>query len=144
MIPVENALPAVRWQFRAVAGVDHVWRLGDHVANGSEIARVPAGEIETAVVAQIRLLVRQPEVIVGTWQAARATGPDLTEHVVKEARDQLAPLWEDLFPVEQARIIHLLVDRVEIGASGATVRLRLEGLTGLVRDLGARDRQEAA
>jgi hypothetical protein len=46
--------------------------------------------------------------------------------------------------VEQARIIHLLVDRVEIGAGGATVRLRLEGLASLVRDLGARDRQEAA
>ena len=113
-------------------------------ADGPEIARVPAAEIETAVVTQVRALVRQPEVIVGTWQAARAACPDLTEQAVKEALDQLDPLWDELFPVEQARIIHLLVDRVEIGASGATVRLRLEGLTNLVRDLGARDRKEAA
>ncbi len=113
-------------------------------ADGPEVARVPAGEIETAVITQVRALVRQPEVIVGTWQAAQAEMPDLTEHAVKEALDQLDPLWEELFPVEQARIIHLLVDRVEIGASGATVRLRLEGLASLVRDLGARDRQEAA
>ena len=76
--------------------------------------------------------------------AARAASPDLTEHAVRDALEQLDPLWDELFPVEQARIIHLLVDRVEIGASGATVRLRLEGLTSLVRDLGARDRQEAA
>jgi hypothetical protein len=113
-------------------------------ADGPEIARVPAGEIEAAVITQVRALVRQPEVIVGTWQAARTASPDLTEHAVKEALDQLDPLWEELFPVEQARIIHLLVDRVEIGASGATVRLRLEGLANLVRDLGARDRKEAA
>ncbi len=113
-------------------------------ADGPEIARVPAAEIETAVVTQVRALVRQPEVIVGTWQAARGASPDLTEHAVKEALDQLEPLWDELFPVEQARIIHLLVDRVEIGASGATVRLRLEGLANLVRDLGARDRKEAA
>ena len=113
-------------------------------ADGPEIARVPAAEIETAVVTQVRALVRQPEVIVGTWQAARTASPDLTEHAVREALEQLDPLWDELFPVEQARIIHLLVDRVEIGASGATVRLRLEGLANLVRDLGARDRKEAA
>ena len=113
-------------------------------ADGPEVARVPAGEIENAVITQVRALVRQPEVIVGTWQAARAASPDVTEHDVRAALDQLDPLWDELFPVEQARIIHLLVDRVEIGASGATVRLRLEGLANLVRDLGSRDRQEAA
>ena len=64
--------------------------------------------------------------------------------LAKVISKSLDPLWDELFPVEQARIIHLLVDRVEIGASGATVRLRLEGLTNLVRDLGARDRKEAA
>ncbi len=113
-------------------------------ADGPEVARVPAGEIEAAVITQVRALVRQPEVIVGTWQAARTASPDVTENDVRAALEQLDPLWEELFPVEQARIIHLLVDRVEIGATGATVRLRLEGLTSLVRDLGARDRQEAA
>ena len=113
-------------------------------ADGPEIARVPAGEIEAAVITQVRALVRQPEVIVGTWQAARAASPDVTENDLRAALDQLGPLWDELFPVEQARIIHLLVDRVEIGAGGATVRLRLEGLANLVRDLGSRDRKEAA
>ena len=113
-------------------------------ADGPEIARVPAGEIEAAVITQVRALVRQPEVIVGTWQAARAASPDVTENDLRAALDQLDPLWDELFPVEQARIIHLLVDRVEIGAGGATVRLRLEGLANLVRDLGSRDRKEAA
>jgi len=43
----------------------------------------------------------------------------------------------ELFPAEQARIIHLLVDRMDIGAGGADVRLKLDGLASLVRDLGA-------
>ena len=51
--------------------------------------------------------------------------------------ERLDPLWEELFPAEQARIIGLLVDRVDIGPDGADVRLRLDGLASLVRELGA-------
>ncbi len=46
-------------------------------------------------------------------------------------------LKQELFPAEQARIIRLLVDRVDIGAGGADVRLKLEGLASLARDLAA-------
>jgi hypothetical protein len=42
-----------------------------------------------------------------------------------------------LFPAEQARIARLLVQNVEVGPDGAEVRLRLERLASLVRDLGA-------
>ena len=62
---------------------------------------------------------------------------DLTEPEVREALKRLNPLWDELFPAEQARIIALLVDRVDIGPDGADVRLRLDGLASLVRDLGA-------
>ncbi len=47
------------------------------------------------------------------------------------------PLWDELFPAEQARIVRLLVERVEVGPAGADVRLRVAGLAGLVRDPGA-------
>ena len=99
--------------------------------------RVSAAEIETAVVDQVRALLRQPEVIIGTWMAARAELPDLTEDETREALAQLDPLWAELFPAEQARIVRLLVERVEIGPAGADIRLRLDGLSSLVRDLGA-------
>jgi hypothetical protein len=46
------------------------------------------------------------------------------------------PLWDELFPAEQARIVRLLVERVDVGPDGAEVRLRLDGLASLVRDLG--------
>src|SRR3954451_21992111 len=38
---------------------------------------------------------------------------------------------------EQARIIRALVERVVVGPAGADIRLRVEGLAGLVRDLTA-------
>ncbi len=101
------------------------------------IARLPAGEIEAAVVAQVRALLRQPEMVVGTWRAARATAPDVTEQEVLVTLERIEPLWDELFPAERARIVRLLVDRVDVRTEGAAVRLRLDGLGSLVRDLAA-------
>ncbi len=106
-------------------------------AEGPDIPRVPAGEIEAAVIAQVRALLRQPEVVVGTWRATRGMDPAVTEQEVLEALERIEPLWDELFPAERARIVRLLVDRVDIRADGAAVRLRLDGLGSLVRDLAA-------
>jgi hypothetical protein len=95
-----------------------------------------AAEIEAAVVGQVRALLRQPEVVVGTWLASRAEAPDLTEDYVRDALERLDPLWDELFPAEQARIVRLLVERVEVGPAGADIRLRVGGLASLARDLG--------
>jgi hypothetical protein len=98
---------------------------------------VSVGEIEAAVVDQVRALLRQPEIVVGTWRAARGDAPDLTEGETREALVLLDPLWDELFPAEQARIMRLLVERVVVGPAGADIRLRVEGLASLVRDLTA-------
>jgi len=73
--------------------------------------------------------------VVSTWLAARRDAPDLTEAEVREALHRLDPLWEELFPAEQARIVRALVERVTVGPAGADIRLRVEGLAGLVQDL---------
>jgi len=96
---------------------------------------VPAGEIETAVIDQLRAVFRQPEIVAGTWKAARARDSEITEADAREALMGLDPLWDQLFPAEQARIVTLLVERVDIGNNGLNVRLRLDGLTGLAREM---------
>ncbi|GGG50640.1 integrase [Caldovatus sediminis] len=110
---------------------------GDANGDSGIVRRVPAAEIEGAVIAQVRALLRQPEIVVGTWLAARREAPDLTERDVRDALYRLDPLWDELFPAEQARIVHALVERVVIGPDDADIRLRVEGLAGLVHDLGA-------
>ncbi len=120
---------------------------GDAAAGDDGIVRrVSAAEIEAAVVGQVRALLRQPEVVVGTWLAARAEAPDLSEAEVRETLARLEPLWDELFPAEQARIVRLLVERVVVGPAGADIRLRVAGLASLVRDLraGAPDATRAA
>jgi len=99
------------------------------------VRRIAAGEIEGAVMAQVRALLRQPEIVVSTWLAARQEAPELTEAEVRDALHRLDPLWEELFPAEQARIVQALVERVTVGPAGADIRLRVEGLAGLVQDL---------
>ena len=106
-----------------------------HGAGSCPVGRVPAGEIEAAVVGQLRAVFRQPEIVAGTWKAARANDGGITEVDVRDALTQLDPLWEELFPAEQARIVGLLVERVEIGTEGLSVRLRLDGLKGLAREM---------
>jgi DNA invertase Pin-like site-specific DNA recombinase len=99
------------------------------------VRRIAAAEIEQVVLAQVRALVRQPEVIVGTWRATREEAPDVTEGEIREALENLEPMWEELFPAEQARLVQLLVERVTVGPTGVDIKLRVEGLSSLVRDL---------
>ncbi len=104
-------------------------------ADACPMGRVPAAEIEGAVVDQLRGLLRAPEVIVGTWRSARPEIDGLSEAEVREALEGLDPLWDELFPAEQARIVQLLVERVEVGVAGLKVRLRVQGLARMVQDL---------
>ena len=49
-----------------------------------------------------------------------------------------APLWDELFPAEQGRIVRLLVERIDLAPDGMQVRLRAEGLQTLVEELQSR------
>jgi len=109
----------------------------DTVVDDTIVRRVSAAQIDGAVISQVRALLRQSEIVVGSWLAARRDAPDLTEREVRDALHRLDPLWEELFPAEQARIVQALVERVVVGINGADIRLRVEGLASLVRDLGA-------
>ena len=106
-----------------------------HGAGSCPVGRVPAGEIEAAVIDQLRAVFRQPEIVAGTWKAARAQDGEITEADAREALIHLDPLWDELFPAEQARIVALLVERIDIGTDGLNVRLRMDGLTALAQEM---------
>ena len=88
--------------------------------------------VEAAVIDQLRALLKSPEVVMATWRAAQAEGAEFPEDIVREALDRLDPLWEELFPAEQARIVQLLVQRVDVKPDGLELQLRTQGLRHVV------------
>jgi len=72
--------------------------------------------------------------VVAAARAARTRDGAITEEEVREALHAFTPLWDELFPAEQARIVGLLVERVDLGTEGLDIWLRVGGLADLVRE----------
>jgi DNA invertase Pin-like site-specific DNA recombinase len=108
------------------------------------VRQVPAGEIERIVVDQVRMLLQSPEIVVQTWRVARKQLPNLTENDVRTALLEFEELWNELFPSEQARIMELLVQRIDVHAERLDIMLRIEGLSSLYGELRAPQLHEAA
>ena len=109
------------------------------------VGRIPAAEIEMAVIEQLRGFLRAPELIVRTWMTATRHDDRITEAEVRDAFERLDPMWDELFPAEQARIVQLLVERVDVKVDGNAIRLRTGGLTKLLGELQTfADRKDAA
>ena len=114
-------------------------------AGACPIGRVPAAQVENAVVDQLRSLLRTPEVVARTWKSVRTEGEAMTEREVSTTLGQLDPLWDELFPAEQARIVQLLVERVDVSTEGVRIALRTDGLAQLAGELKpAQSRRSAA
>jgi site-specific DNA recombinase len=108
-----------------------------HGPEACPVRRVPAAEIEAAVIDQLRGMLRSPEFIVATWRAARSEIEGLSENAVRDALERLDPVWDELFPAEQSRIVQLLVARVDVSVDGIEIHLHTNGLTSTYRQLAA-------
>jgi site-specific DNA recombinase len=181
-----------------------------HGAGSCPVGAVPAGEIERAVIEQLRAVFEAPEVVAATVRAAReqrearlgevtqqhteataalaalreeaqrlmsgayghsalvagrlaeltsqveeqerlltrvdeeteALSARVTEQEVIEALRSLDPMWEELFPAEQERLVQLLVRRVDVGPDGLDLELQAEGMESLALELRSQEREE--
>jgi hypothetical protein len=113
---------------------------------GEETApmRLAAGMVEDAVVTEVRRLLQTPEVVTQVLAALKRDGGWVSEADAIAALHEFNGLWSQLFPAEQARIIQLLLRRVTVTAVGLEVDLRREGIAGVVREMVAPRRMEAA
>ncbi|WP_245427711.1 recombinase family protein [Bradyrhizobium sp. MOS003] len=105
---------------------------------------VPAAELERIIIDQVRQLLQTPEVIVQTWRALRKQSEDVSEAEVRSALLGFDELWDELFPAEQARIVALLVERIEMHAERMDITLKIQGLTSLSSELQPQAFQQAA
>ena len=52
-----------------------------------------------------------------------------------EALGALEPVWDELYRAEQARILRLLIDRIDVAPDGISVTLHAAGIRSLVAEL---------
>ncbi|PSO19528.1 recombinase family protein [Bradyrhizobium sp. MOS003] len=107
------------------------------------VKSVPAAELERIVVDQVRQLLQTPEVIVHTWRALRKQSSEISEAEVRGALLGFDELWDELFPAEQARIVELLVERIDMQAERMDITLNVQGLTSLSSELQPHPFQQA-
>ena len=100
---------------------------------------VAAVQIEDAVFLRIRQLIRTPEMIARIWKKASAADPSVQERELVTAMKKIDPIWEELFPIEQNRLLHLLVETVVLTTSDLEIRVRVEGVNSLVMELADHD-----
>jgi DNA invertase Pin-like site-specific DNA recombinase len=98
------------------------------------IARLSASEAENLVTNQVLNLLKKPEFIVHT--ISQSIG-NLQESVVINSFKQIEKVWDELFPVEQARIVSLLIKDITISPNGLNIRILKEGLHLLSNELTA-------
>ena len=102
----------------------------------SPVTSVPAADVEGAVLDHIQKLLAAPELVARIWAAAKREGDyEITEREATVLLADFATVWEELFPAEQARIVQLLVERVDVQEDVLEVRVRSQGLASMVGEL---------
>ena len=99
------------------------------------ISRVPAGEIEAAVIAQVRKVLQAPHLIAQTIREIQTLDPEADAQQVILTLQSIEPVWDELFPAEQVRIVQLLVDRVTVSPAGIRVDLKTAGMRELIQSV---------
>jgi site-specific DNA recombinase len=108
------------------------------------VTTVSAADVEGAVLDHVQRLLAAPELVARTWAAAKREAEDaITEREVTVLLAEFATVWAELFPAEQARIVQLLVKRVDVREDTLEVRMRTEGLVSLVGELRQDERRAA-
>jgi site-specific DNA recombinase len=73
--------------------------------------------------------------VAGVTEQAARLDPSLDEAQVTVAMTRLESIWEQLFPVEQQRIVRLLIEKVIVSPNDFEVRFRANGIEVLALEL---------
>jgi site-specific DNA recombinase len=112
-------------------------------APGKSYERLPAPEIEVAVVAQIRTVLTSPESIASVVRHIQRNGAQIDEATTVMAMGRLNDVWDQLFPVERHRIANLMIERIDLvhvgEVQGIKVKWRELGWDKLIGEFAPRE-----
>ena len=100
------------------------------------VGTISANEIEELVRHQLQGVIQNPELVAKTIQAVNQNDPPIPEKNIIDSLKMLEPIWNELFPGEQARLTKLLIAKVDVDLKGVNVHFRVEGLNSLIKELG--------
>ena len=101
----------------------------------AKLASVPAVQVESMVVTQIRQMLTMPEMAFKTYQQARAKAIGVDIDDVRAAFSDFNALWDQLFPAEQTRLVRLLIERIEVSHEGINIIYLANGLVQLCSEM---------
>ena len=104
-------------------------------AGASGLPRIVAADLESAVLEQLRGLMRAPALLSDAIAQAKRCDATLDEAKVTVAMNRLDAIWAQMFPAEQTRMIKLMVEKVIISTKQLEVRLRANGMERLILEM---------
>ncbi len=104
-------------------------------AGASGLPRFPAIELEANVVAQLRRILCAPDLKTWVAQFMIARDSQIDEARVYIAMLQIDKIWDQLFPVEQERIVRLLITKVVVTSHNIELQFRPNGIELLAAEI---------
>ena len=98
------------------------------------VNRIGGGEIETAVLTHLQKILRTPTIINQLAQALKKPGRE-----VNKLLDRLKELWDEMFPAERHRLMHLLLKKVTLYEDHLDLDIRTAGMQQLLEELDYED-----
>ena len=96
--------------------------------SGTRLCSLPAEQIEPLVIAQLRQFFTTPEIIHRTHLKAQLMEPNITVDEVRKNLNRFNEIWDQLFPLEQNRIVQLIVKRIDVGLDGVNITYQPNGI----------------
>lgn len=130
MTPNHTTKPGGK-RYRYYSSVNHCRGLCENCPT----KRVPAGELEEIIQAQMQRIFQSPEIIIDTWKQLKSVGADFDEHQVADMLGRLEPIWPKLFPAKQREIVRMLIERVVVSPDMLSIEYRAAQLDRLLEDI---------
>jgi hypothetical protein len=100
-----------------------------------DIARVPAGDIDAKVADEVRKFLQAPEIVAQAIREVQKIAPETDEQATIQTLQSIEAVWEALFPAEQSKITHALIEKVVISPTGIRIDMKTEGMRDLVQSV---------
>ena len=99
------------------------------------VNRITGGEIESAVLLHVKKVLTTPTIVNQLAQALKTPGKDIGELL-----DKLTPLWDEIFPAERNRLMHLLLKKVTLYEDHLDLDIRTAGVEQILEELDYADK----